>query len=474
MLQIIFLQYFFPFTFSSASLQEITIENNQATITFPERISFSASISSDSEIKEVVLEYGVNQLTCGKLVSKAFPDFEPGNNVDVEWTWEMKQSGSLVTGSRIWWRWVVTNESGQDQNTETQTIVWIDNSYNWKKITAPNINLYWYKGDNTFGADLLNTAKTSLSQLEDKFGLTPDSPIDIYIFASSDELVGSMYYQSDWTGGLASPENHIIMIGIPLNQLDWGRHAETHELAHILVGSYTFSCLSSIPRWLDEGIAMYSEGDWDTQSDNQFKQAVRDDEIFSVQILNSSFPEDAAKANLAYSQSKSLVAFLIDNYDKDKILSLFAALRDGADIDSALKEIYGFDQDGLEDAWRASVGAKPRVSDQSEPTLTAAPTQVPTIVPIEGIKPQATATAKPSALASETATPLPLRPTLTPTLTNGPSGIASILGNDFESPVPAILIATVCGGLTCLVVLAIVIVLIIMLIKRQKNKKDLS
>ena len=320
MLKLIFLQVLFPFSILFSNPAEIKVDNNQAKITFPEKIVFSASIQSDSQIKDITLEYGVDQLTCGKLISKAYPKFESGKQVDVDWTWEMKQSGSITSGSKIWWRWVVSDSNGTTQNTETQNITWIDNSYSWKKLSGTNINLYWYEGDNAYASDLLDNAVNSLTQLDNKFGLKPDKPIDIYIFASSDDLAKTMYYQPDWVGGLAFPENRIVLIGIPANQMEWGRHAETHELTHILVGLYSFSCLSSMPTWLNEGIAMYSEGDWDTQSAGQLKAAIQSDQIFSVRILSSSFPEDTDKANLAYSQSQSLVGFLIEKYDKEKIL----------------------------------------------------------------------------------------------------------------------------------------------------------
>src|SRR3990170_2717168 len=80
---------------SSASAQgSILIENRGVTMEFPERLTFEARIESDAEIDQVVLEYGVEKLTCGAVTAKAFPDFEPGKAVDVSWTWEMLQSGA--------------------------------------------------------------------------------------------------------------------------------------------------------------------------------------------------------------------------------------------------------------------------------------------------------------------------------------------------------------------------------------------
>ena len=62
---------------------------------------------------------------------------------------------------------------------------------------------------------------------------------------------------------------------------------------------------------------------------------------------------------------------------------LLTALRDAKPIDDALLEVYGFDTDGLEDAWRQSVGAAPRAVS-AQPTSQPTPTFVPTYVPVSG------------------------------------------------------------------------------------------
>ena len=81
------------------------VTDNQPTLNFPDSIIFRATIESSAPITSVLLEYGTDQLTCGSVVAKAFPQFTPGNTVYAEWTWEMRQSGSLPPGATLWWRW---------------------------------------------------------------------------------------------------------------------------------------------------------------------------------------------------------------------------------------------------------------------------------------------------------------------------------------------------------------------------------
>ena len=109
----------------------------------------------------------------------------------------------------------------------------------------------------------------------------------------------------------------------------------------------------------------------------------RDDTVLTVRSLNGGFSELSDKANLSYSQSQSIVSFLIETYGQEKMTELLTALRDAKPIDDALLEVYGFDTDGLEDAWRQSVGAAPRAVS-AQPTSQPTPTFVPTYVPVSG------------------------------------------------------------------------------------------
>ena len=380
----------------------IVARGSQATIEFPNRITFSVDLQSEADINSVVLEYGVDQLTCGKVIAKAFPDFTPGKTVHAEWAWEMKQSGSQPPGSKIWWHWQVTDAAGHELLTDQQTITWLDDTHHWQTVTGGLLNLHWYAGGNSFATELHDSAIRSLSDLEQSTGVKPDAPIDLYIYASSQDMRDAVLYEPGWTGGLAYPDHDIVIIGISADQLDWGKRTEAHELTHVLVGHLTFTCLGEVPTWLNEGLAVYGEGGPDDTALKQFDAAVKDNKLLSVRSISGAFSEDPAKADLSYSESYSLVKFLVAQYGQDKMLSLLRSLRDGATVDQALQSIYGFNIEGFEDAWRAAIGAQPRSGGNTTPTPTSTPTMIPTFVPIS------------IAQTGPTVSPTRVRPTPTP------------------------------------------------------------
>jgi hypothetical protein len=246
------------------------------------------------------------------------------------------------------------------------------------------LHLHWYEGGQTFAIDLAKAASNGLQFNESNSGLKADAPIDIYIYANTDDLKEAILYEPSWTGGQAFPDQNIVILGISTTDLDWGRGAIVHELTHVLVGHLTFSCLGDVPTWHNEGLAVYSEGDLDQGSQRQLEGAIRDDTLLTIRSLSSGFSEVSDKAYLSYSESYSITKFLIETYGQEKMTSLLLALRDGSTIDESLQQTYGFSVDGLEEAWRKAIGAQPRPV-AAQPTAQPSPTFVPTFVPISGV-----------------------------------------------------------------------------------------
>ena len=424
------------------------VANDQPVIQFPNTITFQAKITANANITSVVLEYGTEQLTCGEVIAKAFPEFTPGKSIDARWTWDMRQSGSLPPGATIWWRWRYTDESGNETVSDQKTITWLDSEHNWKTVKKDKLNLHWYSGNQEFAPELLNAAQGGLDFNRTRSGLTAEAPIDIYIFADTNDMKDAILYEPSWTGGQAFADNDIVILGISQSDLDWGKDAIVHELTHVLVGHFTFSCLGAVPTWLNEGLAVYSEGELDSASQTQLDEAIRNDTLLTVRSLSAGFSEVSDKAYLSYSQSFSIVKFLIETYGQDKMTSLLTALRDGATVDDALSQTYGFNIEGLEAEWRQAIGA-PVGTVSAQPTAQPTPTYVPTIVPISG-----------APLVSE------ITPTLIPTSSFDaqPTETTPTHG----SPPLALTIALLCF---CLIFLLIIGVIILGVVVRNQNLK---
>ena len=359
------------------------VKNNQITMNFPETVTFSASLSSDSDIQSVVLEYGSEQQTCGEVIAKAFPQFTPSQSVNVEWIWNMRQSGSQPPGAQLWWRWRVMDASGKETVSETKTATWLDDVHPWQTLSGGQLHLHYYGLDQSFAQRMLNAGLEGMERNARDAGLTTEDPVDIYVYPNYDDLQDAILYEPSWTGGRAFSNQNIVIMGTSGSNSGWDEATVIHELTHVLVGHFTFSCLGDVPQWLNEGLAVYSEGPLDQQFQNSLDDAIQDDTLLSVRSISGSFSEVSDKANLSYAQSYSIVNFLIETYGQAKMTELLGGLRDGLTLDQALQQTYAVNVEGLEDAWRQSIGARPRTVS-AQPTAQPTPTYVPTIVPISG------------------------------------------------------------------------------------------
>jgi hypothetical protein len=363
-----------------AAAADPAVERNRAVLDFPNTVTFQLTLSAPAEIKRIVLEYGVDMLTCGEVVAKAFPDFSPATRVETEWTWDMRQSGSEPPGARIWWQWRVTDAEGHEQLIERSEVIWLDSAHAWQKTSGGSITVHWYEGGPAYGEDMLNSAVGSLQHIDEVIDLAPDGMIDLYLYATYEDMREAVLYEPGWTGGQSYGEHNIIILGVPEGYEDWGKAAIAHELMHNVVDRFTFSCLMRIPTWVHEGLAMVSEGGPGEEGMAMLQRAIDRNTIFPLRSLGGGFPEDEDEAELAYNQSYSVIDFLIRRGDAARMRSLLELLGSGMTADESLQKLYGFNVDGLDAAWRESVGADPSAQDALAATATA--TFVPTYKPL--------------------------------------------------------------------------------------------
>ncbi|HRK90094.1 MAG TPA: peptidase MA family metallohydrolase [Anaerolineales bacterium] len=403
-LLIIFMMGFLLAPTRVTAAPQADVSADSATLEFPNTVTFSATLEADAPIVDVTLEYGNDQLTCGEVTAKAFPDFTPGTSTDVSWTWDMRQSGSLPPGANIWWRWRYVDESGSEYLSETQSVTWLDNVHDWQTLSESDIRLHYYGMSAEAANTMLASGIEGLRRNREQAGMTPDVPVDIFVYPNYEDMRDAILYEPQWTGGLAYSDFSIIIMGIS-GDANWDQDTIIHELTHILVGRNAFTCVGFIPTWLNEGLAVYSEGELDGSMKTQLDLAIRDDTLFPLRTLGGSFSEIPEKALLSYAQSYGVVKFMLETYGQEKMDQLLRDLSDAKPIDAALIERYGLDTDGLDTAWRESVGLAPLVVAQA--TAMPTPTHVPTFVPISGVPLAVTPTpyAIPTSSFSETESP---------------------------------------------------------------------
>ena len=162
------------------------------------RVLFNAEFQAGSNITSVVLEYGVNQLTCGTVEAKAFPPLTPGRDVKVNWAggcasqdpcrpvqpfggtgrWLIRRDAVPPAPPKPSCGWIISTLAGHPgRKNQPALLQW--RSFLWATI-----------------ARCRRTGPAALSQ---DVGVGTDSPVDVYIYANSEILQSSILYAPAWS-----------------------------------------------------------------------------------------------------------------------------------------------------------------------------------------------------------------------------------------------------------------------------------
>jgi hypothetical protein len=343
-------------TFSpvASAPSELQVLDTGVVAQYPGSLQFTVSAESPHAVTDVRLLYRIDKMNYARVTSESWASFESATSVSTSWTWDMRQS-SLPPGASITYWWKVRDASGDVVETSPETVTFNDDRYKWQSVESDHVSLYWYYGSETFARELLDVCNQAIDTLADDVGARVDRRIIVYIYQSAADLRGAMVYPQEWTGGVAFTDYGIVAIGMGPGDLEWGTRALRHELSHLVVHTLTFSPYGGLPTWLDEGLAMNSEGEPADTFVTVLRHAVADDMLISLRTLNGPFSSDTQKAYLSYAQSHSVVRYLLDTYGAESMYELLMLVTSGETVDSALRQSYGSGLEDIDAAWRIAV-----------------------------------------------------------------------------------------------------------------------
>jgi len=312
---------------------ELSVLDSWAEADFPYRMHFNLSARSNVDITDIRLCYSVDRTSFADVFSEVSVGFVHDSEVDVHWS-------------------KIEDASGARLETEPTSVRFDDTRYEWTSLTEEQVTLYCYQDDEDFINELMDSALSALARLAADTGAELERPVQFYIYANSTDLQGAMIHPQEWTGGVAYTRHGIIAIGIAPTNRSWGKRAIAHELAHLVVDQITLNPYNELPTWLEEGLAMYTEGEMEDTFVTQLERAIDDNSLISVRSLCSPFSAYGSAATLGYAQGYSLVEYLISSYGQDKMLELLNTFSQGSGYDEALEAVYGFDMDTLDSLWQ--------------------------------------------------------------------------------------------------------------------------
>ena len=424
------LSFGWPGAQARADQGDIEVTSLSAESHYPNGMTFHVSARSSAEIDEVRVYFRkTGRVTAGAYREVEFQTTSPDSTGSIPGGsnsggsipgYSISGEAILVTGlgggyippgTEITYSFEIRDESGSVYRTPDQVAVYNNSSFAWESLTSGSITVLHYGAGSREKAQLvLEAAAESLKRMAPVLGFDPSEPVRIVAYRGPLDLLQALPLRMQamqgqvQTEGMAFADERVVLIdGFNPNY----RGITSHEITHLEVAEVTGRAHNRVPGWLSEGLAEYGNIDPTTEYTLALNRGIRRDRLSPLSQLrfSSGSGEDIVRA---YGQGLSVVEYLVDNFGESKVAELMAEIQGSLDIDEALEAVYGFNQYGLDTAWRLSNGLDPFPEPEERssirdllPTITPSPapppTKTPTVVP----------TAEPILAPTSTATPLP-------------------------------------------------------------------
>jgi hypothetical protein len=341
---------------SARAQQAISVVSDETQNEFPRGVSFSISFHAPAEVKEVRLQYHLAPDGTG---ATAVASCTGGATTTCTFSLVSGAGISIIPGAEITYHWDIEDAAGDKLSTDDKLYIHEDTRFTFKTLTQDNLTLYYHSGSAGQAQGVLNAAADTLQKIGALERVQVTFPVKVFLYATADEMQPAIAPGGPGRGVQILGEvvySDTAMVSADVSTLDITRH----EVAHIVTGVATKGPFG-IAGWLNEGISVYAQSRLLEGHADALQSAIDGDRVLSFKELNSPASGSVAgTVGIYYGEAGSIVKFLVDTYGPDKFADLLKVFKDGTTADKGFQTVYGFDQLGMENAWRASVGLAAR------------------------------------------------------------------------------------------------------------------
>ncbi len=231
-------------------------------------------------------------------------------------------------------------------------------SEDWKEHKGYHFIIYYKDVPPDFIKSVEETAELYYQEITRNLGFTRytgwawEDRAKIYIYANADDYVAAAKAGS-WSHGAADWVKKEIHTYPAAN--GFFDSLLPHELGHIIFREFV-GANPYIPRWLDEGVAMYQEKAKRWGVNQTVKKAIEENRFISLRDLstiNLQGVDDTTFINLFYDEAASVVYYLVTELGQFKFADFCRDLKAGKTLENALSSTYMRfkNLDELNNAW---------------------------------------------------------------------------------------------------------------------------
>ena len=336
----------------------IAVTSENATNEFPTGVTFDVEFQSPTPVKEARLRY---ELAPDGTGASAVADCNGTTTITCSHTLVSGAGIYVIPGANITWHWEIEDEAGNTISTDEKLYVHEDTRFEFETPTRDNVTLYYYSGSEAQAEAVLAAASETMTTLGALLQTDVPFPVKVYLYETSQEMQPAIAPGGTGRGVTILGEvvySDTAMVSADVSTLDITRH----EIAHIVTREATEGPFG-IPDWMNEGISVFSQERGLSGHDAALEAAINSDNVLTMPELNSSAAGGTGgTVGLYYGQAGSIITYLVETYGDQQFADLMRTFKEGSTADNAFESVYGFDQLGLENEWRASVGLEPRTA----------------------------------------------------------------------------------------------------------------
>lgn len=225
----------------------------------------------------------------------------------------------------------------------------------WQAKKSQHFIVYYQEAPVSFVDELTYKAEDYYNSIMEELGFRRfdfwswDNRAKVYLFNNSHDYLDETHSVA-WSGAQVSIKNRVIKTFI--GQEFFLDSMLPHEMAHIIFREF-IGLNINLPLWIDEGVACSQEKNSLALRMQTAKVLVKKNSYLKFDKLSELHDSSSIQPDVFYSESASIIVFLLTKYDKESFLNFSRKLRDGIEWKKAIFDSYHFTSlEEFEAAWK--------------------------------------------------------------------------------------------------------------------------
>ena len=240
--------------------------------------------------------------------------------------------------------------------------------FDWQEAELGEATVHWYGDAEEQARRFGELTAVGVEQAEDLLGTELAGPVDVFVYETRDDFFGALGPGArEWTGAAAFSELRTIFMWLGGGSAAYLEVAMVHEVTHIVFSDATENPFHEPARWLNEGIATWSEAGDGGDQRGIVELEASGGGLFSFDAISEQFPIGERGGQLSYAQGTTMVDLIVDRYGREAIARIADAYRDGASDAEALEAGTGVEAEALYAEFYAEFGVDQPAAIAPEP-----------------------------------------------------------------------------------------------------------